>query len=294
MIMVNFRRYVLRIVYLTCAMMFSFAAGVFGSGLVNVASLNPTADAAALNPWAAFVPVLVFSFAVALVIAYMIIRSNWFGLKLALGIFVAFYGLMTVVTQIETLVFLRNQVASGVLNRIFLSGLITAGIFAPLSVLIMGRAKQQQLMLVLNPHLEMELPEWLWKIIIIGLCYVVLYAVFGYFVAWKSPAVQAYYGGHDSGNFLSHLAGQWARSPGFFLLQFGRGMLWMLFALPVIRMHKGGRWEVGLTVALLFAVWSLQLLMPNPLMPSEVARVHLIETASSNFIFGWIVGMLLA
>jgi len=59
-------------------------------------------------------------------------------------------------------------------------------------------------------------------------------------------------------------------------------------------MHKGGKWEVGLTVALLFAVWSVQLLIPNPLMPPDVARVHLIETVSSNFIFGWIVGLLLA
>lgn len=290
----NFRRYVLRTIYLTCAMMFCFAAGVFGSGLVNVSALGPGAGGAGMNPWSAFLPVLVFSFAVALVFAYVISRSHWFGLKLALGIFIAFYGLMTVVMQMESLIFLRNQMASGVLNRIFLSGLITAGIFAPLAVFIMERAKQQQLMLVFNPHLEMELPEWLWKITAIGLCYVVLYTVFGYYIAWKSPSVQAYYGGHDPGSFLVHLSNQWTNSPGLFLLQFGRGLLWMLFALPVIRMHKGGKWEVGLTIAVLFAVWSLQLLMPNPLMPPEVARVHLIELASSNFVFGWIVGILLA
>jgi hypothetical protein len=37
----------------------------------------------------------------------------------------------------------------------------------------------------------------------------------------------------------------------------------------------------------------LQLLIPNAYMPAEVARVHFIETISSNFIFGWIVGLLL-
>ncbi|KPJ70553.1 hypothetical protein AMJ52_09820 [candidate division TA06 bacterium DG_78] len=79
-----------------------------------------------------------------------------------------------------------------------------------------------------------------------------------------------------------------------FFFQFARGLLWMLFALPVIRMYKGKNWQVGLTLALLFAFWSFQLLIPNPFMPPDVARVHLIETFSSNFIFGWIVGLLLS
>lgn len=275
-------------------MMFCFAAGVFGSGLVNVGALAPSAAGGGVNPWSAFLPVLAYSLSIAVVFSYIITRSNWFRLKLALAIFIAMYGLMTVVWQIESILFLGDQIAGRIINRIFLSGLITAGLFAPLSVLIMGRVKQKQLMLVFNPHLEMELRGWVWRILTIGVCYVILYLIFGYFVAWKNPVVQAYYGGHDPGSVFGHLADQWSHSPLLFLFQLGRGLLWMLFALPIIRMHKGGRWEVGLTVALLFAVWSLQLLMPNPLMPAEVARVHLIETASSNFVFGWIVGFLLA
>ena len=289
----DLRHYTLRIIYLTCAMMFCFAAGVFGSGLVNIGAMVPS-GASGMNPWSAFLPVLLFSFVVAIIFAYIVMRSHWFGLKLALAVFITFFGLMTVVWQIESILFLRDQVATRVITRIFLSGLITAGLFAPLAVLIMGRVKQKQLMLVFNPHLEMELSVWVWRILAIGIGYVILYLVFGYFVAWKNPAIQAYYGGQDPGSFLGHLADQWSRAPLLFLFQFGRGLLWMLFALPIIRMHKGGKWEVGLTVAVLFAVWSLQLLMPNPFMPAEVARVHLIETAASNFIFGLIVGFLLA
>jgi hypothetical protein len=290
----TFRQYLVRILYLTCAMMFCFAAGVFGSGLVNVSALSPTTTGAGMNPWSAFLPIFVYSLSIAILFTYIITRSNWFGLKLALAIFVAVYGLMTVVWQVESLLFLSDRIAARIMTRLFLSGLITAGLFAPLAVLIMGRVKQKQLMLVFNPHLEMELRGWVWKILAIAISYVILYLVFGYFVAWKSPVVQAYYGGHDPGSIFAHLADQWSYSPLLFLFQFGRGILWMLFALPIIRMHKGGRWEVGLTIAVLFAVWSLQLLLPNPFMPAEVARVHLIETASSNFIFGWIVGILLA
>jgi len=36
-------------------------------------------------------------------------------------------------------------------------------------------------------------------------------------------------------------------------------------------------------------VMNSQLLLPNPLMPQEVRMVHLLETATSNFLFGWFV-----
>jgi hypothetical protein len=79
-----------------------------------------------------------------------------------------------------------------------------------------------------------------------------------------------------------------------FPLQALRAMLWAAFTLPVIRMHRGQPWEVSLAAALLFAVWSVQLLLPNPYMPEAVARTHLVETLLSNFIFGCIVGWLLS
>ena len=57
---------------------------------------------------------------------------------------------------------------------------------------------------------------------------------------------------------------------------------------------QGRAWESGLMVGLLFAMGSSPLLLPNPFMPEAVARVHLVETATSNFLFGWLVGWLLA
>ena len=46
-------------------------------------------------------------------------------------------------------------------------------------------------------------------------------------------------------------------------------------------------------VALLFAVTSSQLLLPNPLMPYDVRMAHLLETVTSNFLFGWLVVVIL-
>jgi hypothetical protein len=57
-----------------------------------------------------------------------------------------------------------------------------------------------------------------------------------------------------------------------------------------------GQWpETALAIGLLFAVvMNARLLLPNPYMPEPVRMAHLVETASSNFIFGLFTGWLLA
>src|SRR6266404_8674289 len=73
-----------------------------------------------------------------------------------------------------------------------------------------------------------------------------------------------------------------------------RAMCWVALALPVIRMLKGQWPETALTIGLLFAVvMNAQLLLPNSYMPEPVRMAHLAETASSNFIFGVLIGWLL-
>jgi hypothetical protein len=53
--------------------------------------------------------------------------------------------------------------------------------------------------------------------------------------------------------------------------------------------------ETTLAIGQQFAVlMTSQFLLPSPYMPEAVRITHLIETASSNFIFGGFVGWLLA
>jgi hypothetical protein len=54
--------------------------------------------------------------------------------------------------------------------------------------------------------------------------------------------------------------------------QFGRGLLWTLFAYPVVRMSNTSRIETAGIIAALFGVGSFALLIPNPLMPASVAH----------------------
>lgn len=73
-----------------------------------------------------------------------------------------------------------------------------------------------------------------------------------------------------------------------------RGVLWAALALPVIRMMKGRRREIGLAVALLFSVlMGTNLLRPTEL-PAGLQVAHLVEVFGESFAFGWIVVALLS
>lgn len=280
-----------KVIALTIVLVICFMVGASVAGVS--ASANST-QVLAVDPGAVLLTLLIASFLESTVCAYLILRSRWTGWKLVGAIFFAFYGIMTVVMQVESIVFLPRQLPPGMIPKLFLMGAVVAALFSPSAVLILGKMRRTAAPQDANARLVMSPVEWVWKLVAIAIAYEILYFTFGYFVAWKNPAVQAYYGGTDPGDFLAQIASIWQTTPWMFLFQAFRAMLWTLFVLPVIRMFKGPVWETSLAIALFFAVWSSQLLLPNPYMPAEVAWTHLIETASSNFIFGGLVGWLLS
>ena len=263
---------------------FSTFAVVSGALLSNASEQNASAEAGAT-----LVALLVVSLINAAVWTYVILRSHWTGWKLILTVFFVFYGVNTLMPQIESAYFI-TRLPPGLLPRLFLAGLIIAAVFAPLAVLILGKARSKTND---TSRLEMPVSAWIVKSCAIVVVYLFLYFTFGYFIAWKNPAVRAYYGGGDPESFVAHIASLLRDEPLLFVLQAVRALLWLAIAVPVIRMMKGEWWESGLAVALLFAVMTSQLLLPNPLMPDEVRMVHLVETATSNFLFGWLVVLIL-
>ena len=237
---------------------------------------------------------LVVCFLNAAVMAYIILRSRWTGWRLVTTVFLVFYGVTTVMGQIESAVFI-TRLPPGALPKLFLLGALVSAPFAALAVVILGKRKAVMGSDESEPRLHMPASEWSWKLAIIALVYVILYFGFGYFVAWRHPEVRAYYNGVDTGGFVPHMATVVRDTPWLIPLQIVRALLWTALALPVIRMMKGERAEKALAVGLLFAVvMNAQLLLPNPYMPEAVRMAHLAETASSNFLFGAFVGWLLS
>jgi hypothetical protein len=196
-------------------------------------------------------------------------------------------------SQIESVVF--HILPPGMLPRLLLMGVLIAAPFSPLAVIILGKRKRDTATTnEPNSRLLMPKKEWAWKVAVIAIAYLILYSTFGYFITWTNPAVQAYYGGIDEGSFFAHMKVVFTITPWLEPFQALRAMLWVLLALPVIRMMKGRWQETALAVGLLFSVlMNSQLLLPTPLMPEAVRMTHLIETASSNFIFGYFIVWLL-
>ncbi len=276
-----------RLLALTVVYFICFAA--VSAALLPTPSGDPAPDQAS----AALAALLAVSLLNTFVLGYVIIRSRWAGWKLILTIFFVFYGVVTVMPQIETAFFVTS-LPPGMLPRLFLSGAIIAALFAPLAVLILGKRKSQPTESTRQSRLDMPVGAWVGKLSFIVIAYLVIYFTFGYFIAWKNPAVRAYYGGADPGSFLTQMSSVLRDSPWLLPLQAVRAILWTAIAVPVIRMMKGQWWETGLAVALLFAVvMNSQLLLPNPFMPQEVRMVHLLETATSNFLFGWLIVLVL-
>jgi hypothetical protein len=242
---------------------------------------------------AAAVALLAVCFLNTIVLTHIILRSRWAGWRLIATVFFVFYGVMTFMSQIESAVFI-TRLPSGMLPRLFLMGALIAAPFSVLAVLILGKRKADTVSGELNTRLVMPTSEWAWKLAVIALAYLILYFTFGYFVAWRNPAVREYYGGIDEGSFFAHMGTVLGNTFWLIPFQILRAMFWAVIALPVIRMMKGQWQETALAIGLLFAVlMNAQLLLPNPYMPEAVRITHLMETASSNFIFGLLVGWLL-
>jgi hypothetical protein len=117
----------------------------------------------------------------------------------------------------------------------------------------------------------------------------VIYFMAGYLIAWQFPEVRLYYSGTAvMDSFFSIMKGN--LDSGLYFFQIFRGLCWMGIGLLALGSMKGTMVHRGFVLGLLFAVLgSSGLILPNPVMPDVVRMAHLIETAPSSFIWGFII-----
>ena len=232
-----------------------------------------------------------------LVIMLMIYSSRWYGWKLILLMSVAFYLVMTLVTQLESWYFLLGiTIGPELMARLFLQGIPTAFIFIPLAVLMMGRGRARANDNTTPEIAPMPLKEWLWKLGVIYLAYLVLYYAAGYFIAWQNPEVRAFYGSPGEAlPFVQQMVHIFGDDPWLTPYQLLRTLIWVAGAYSIIRGSRLPLWQTALIVGLTLSIpQNIGHILPNPLIPSNSVRIsHLIETASSTFVFGLIVTWLL-
>ena len=243
----------------------------------------------------------------AMILGLVITQSRWRGLPLILGLTFAFYGVQTVIGQIEAVVFLTplgERWGAGsipvltmpldfILSQ-FIIGAALAVVGIPVAALLFGKAKRGQEAPPVRLRPGISGSEWAWKLGAIIILYELLYFGFGYYVAWKDPAVLAFYQGTDPGSFFAQMRNVATETPTLIPFQAFRALLWAAFSLPVIRMLRHKSWLGALLTGLFLSLpMNVPHIVPNPYMPPAVRRVHFIETASSTFIFGVLMFWLL-
>lgn len=123
----------------------------------------------------------------------------------------------------------------------------------------------------------------IWKFPLISGLYIVAYFAAGTFIAWQGEAVRAYY---EQGQNINQL--------NLAVLQFGRGLIWAAMVWLLARYLKTTTPNRALLSGLAFAVFmGAGLLFPNPLMPWDVRKFHLVEIMASNMAFGVIASLIM-
>ncbi len=237
--------------------------------------------------------VVVVSGLEAIALGVLVAAASSRGLRLMCSVVVLTFGVMTFQPQIEAVAFGVMGVEAA--TRVGLMGLILSIIVAPISAVVFGRGRGAPPQASTSegegarvPRQNAAGPVRYWqRIAAAGVIYVAIYLVSGYFVAWQSSDVRAFYGGAEPGGFLAHVWRLQGSVPWFMPFQFARGCVWAGLALTALPRLSGSWVRRGAVVGLFFAVlMNAQLLLPNPAMPEAVRLVHMAETAPANFLLG--------
>ncbi len=239
----------------------------------------------------AFLAVPLFCVLVAAVFSWMVLRSRLAGYQLVGAAFLAYFGLGTLLPQMEWVVFVPRHLPPGFVVRLFVMGALSGLVFAPAAPWFLGRRRRAQTPEPAPPRVA----RVGWRpIAFLAAAYVALYFLAGYFVAYRNPELIAYYDDTDAGTFLAQLGKIWATTPWLFAFQALRGVLWVGCVMPFLLTFQGRRFELALLIGCAYSVWAVMLLAPNAYMPESIRMSHLVETAASNFLFGCLVGATLA
>lgn len=271
---------------LSILMMILWIAGIFIGNMIFPSSLMDQAPESNNNFEWIFLLVCAMNTAV---ILYLINRSRFKGLKLAGAVFLVMFGIQYFMSQMETVWFNDSlKLPGNGILAIVSGGLFMALLFSPAAVLLTGN---------FTPHYEppagkakFELTPMVVRIILLSLIvWPLIYFLAGYLVAWQFEAVRSYYSGStEMASFLSIMQDNFAS--GLYFFQIFRGVMWILIGLLVLNMTTGLLIHKGVMLGLLIAILgSSGLLIPNPVMPPMVRIAHLIETAPSSFIWGFII-----
>lgn len=237
---------------------------------------------------------LVICFMNTAAVLFFIYNSRIRGLKLTTILFLIIFGIQFFMSQIETLWFNDSlKMEANTIWMVVSGGAIMSILFSIAATWLTGRFKNSD-----EPEAEFIKPELKTLIKPVALLALVIwplvYFMAGYFIAWQFVEIRAYYSDSTAMESLFVMMKENVLS-GLYFFQILRGVLWVLIAVLVLGSTVGTWVRKGLILGLLLSCLGCsQLLLPNPIMPEMVRLGHLLETSTSNFIWGIILSWFLA
>jgi hypothetical protein len=141
---------------------------------------------------------------------------------------------------------------------------------------------------------KINIKEIISKLGIIGIIYLCIYMLFGYFVAWQFEKLRLFYTGTtEKLNFWGQMANNIRTNAIIFPFQIIRGIFFGIAIIPIKIMITKNKIVFITAICLIYLCTAIVLIIPNGLFPDEVRIGHLIEMFSSMLLFGIIVGSIL-
>jgi len=218
----------------------------------------------------------------AAVILELVRRSSWRGLKLGLAVFTAYFGVVGVLTGIESLIFLSelNKMSPRDVCLGTAQGFLTAVALGWMAAATAGPAQELSGEKAASRRLPGPEPRrWVWRMTLVALVYIPIFFLFGAFVAMPlaGPAFHEFYRDLKPTAWLP-------------LIEIVRGYIWALLAVLIVSMLAVGLNKAALLTGLTFSLlMGAMLIAPNPIIDSDRLRwSHFVEVSTSNFLFGWL------
>ena len=223
-------------------------------------------------------------------IYFVIKHTEYLGIKLFVNLLFVMFFVQYFMTQIETL-FFGN--AFTVITKLDIILIMFTGLF-PLSGVIALLVKFFQNKNNVCEIVKIDIKDITIKLGIIGIIYLCVYMLFGYFIAWQFEELRLFYTGSiEKLSFWGQMTNNIKTNPIILPFQIIRGILFGLAILPIKNMVNRNKIVFIISVCLIYLCTAIVLIIPNVLFPDIVRIAHLIEMSSSMLFFGIIVGYIL-
>ena len=209
---------------------------------------------------------------------FFTLASTWTGWRQWTAVFLVFYGVPYVLTVAEA-PYLPSVLTASRVADILVNGAIVAAVFGAVLVTLLGRAAPESA--AGRSRLVMPAGEWAWKLLCAGAVYLALFLVFG--EAVYAPLARAM----DSAAYAAEQAAVPASGAALvFPIEYVRGVLFAVFAAPVVMALPYGWRKTGTFVALLISVPESALILLSTALSPGLVPAHFVEVLGANLVLG--------